>query len=203
MRHWLRERIGASISSTARFTRPVLALTGSPRSLLQPGRYNVSRESLRRAADRKPGRGLVHPAPGLATAEHSAKGTALNPQGVRALQRDRRIIGAAALRVVNSAAPFGVLARLHIDQDLFAVLVGFGVHGISAEIGAALLDPDLAFLFFRHPHAERCICRLNPRGRGLRRRCRGRSGRNDRRRFGLGGGGSILLKRTSVGWRLY
>src|SRR6266516_4735725 len=201
MRHWLRERIGASISSTARFTRPVLASTGSPRSLLQPARYNVSRESLRRATDRKPGRGLIHPAPGLATTEHAAKGTALNPQGVRAFQRDRRIIGAAALRVVNSAAPFGVLARLHIDQDLFAVLVGFGVHGISAEIGAALLDPDLAFLFLRQPHAERCICRLKPRGRGLRRRRR--SGRNDRRRFGFGGGGGILLKRTSAGRRLY
>src|SRR5438876_3682318 len=201
MRHWLRERIGASISSTARFTRPVLALTGSPRSLLQPGRYNVSRESLRLATDRKPGRGLVHPAPGLATAEHSAKGTALNPQGARALQRDGRIIGAAGFRVMNSAAPFGVLARLHIDQDLFAVLVGFGVPGISAEIGAALLDPDLAFLFFRQPHAARCICRLNPRGRGLRRRRP--SGRNDRRRFGFGGGSRILLKRTSAGRRLY
>src|ERR1700694_5180649 len=89
-------------------------------------------------------RALVDPAPGLATAEHAAKGAALNLQGVRAFQRDRRIIGAAGIRVVNSPAPFGVLAGLHIDQDLFAVLVGLGVHGISAEIGAALVDPDLA-----------------------------------------------------------
>src|SRR6266849_4641931 len=101
MRHWLRERIGASILSMARFTRPVLASTGSPRSLLQLARFSVSRDGLRRATDRKPGRGLIHPAPGLATAEHTAKGTALNPQGIRAFQRDRRIIGAAALRVVN------------------------------------------------------------------------------------------------------
>jgi hypothetical protein len=31
---------------------------------------------------------LVQPAPGLAAAEHAAEGTALNPQAIRALQRD-------------------------------------------------------------------------------------------------------------------
>src|SRR5882724_3103613 len=187
MRHWLRARIGASISSTARSTRRVLASTGSPKSRRQPARYDVSRGGSRRATDRKPARGLVHPAPGLTTAEHAAKGTALNAQGTRAFQRDRRIIRAAALRIVNSPAPFRILAGLHVDQDLFAVLIGFVVHGISAEIGAALLDPDLAFFFLRQPHADRCICRLNPRSRGLRRRCRRRSGRDDRRWFGAGG----------------
>src|SRR5713226_4581233 len=134
MQHWRRERIGASMSSTARFTRRVLASTGSPRSLPQPARYSVTRGGLRRVTDRKPGCGLVHPAPGLAAAEHAAKGTALNAQGIRAFQCDRRIICAAALRVVNPPAPFGILAGLHIDQDLFAVLIGFGVNGISAEI---------------------------------------------------------------------
>src|SRR5258707_705212 len=156
MRHWLRGRIGGSISSTARSTRQVLASTGSPRSLLQPARYDVSRHGSRRATDRKPGRGLVHPVPGLTTAEHAAKGTALNAQGIRAFQRDRRIIRAAALRIVNSPAPFGILAGLHIDQDLFAVLIGFVVHGISAEIGAALLDPDLAFDCAASSHVPVC-----------------------------------------------
>src|SRR5256885_8434798 len=195
MRHWQRERIGGYISSTARSTRRVLASTGSPRSLLQPARHGS-----RRTTDRKPGRGLVHPSPGLTTAEHAAKGTALNAQGTRVFQRNRRIIRAATLRIVNSPAPFRILAGLHIDQDLFAVLVALVVHGISAEIGAALLDPDLAFFFFGQPHTDRCICRLNPRGRGLRRRRR--SGRNDRRRFGFGGGAGILLKRASAGRRL-
>src|SRR3981081_2599513 len=98
---------------------------------------------------------LVHPAPGLAAAEHAAKGAALNAQRVRAFQRDRRIVGAAGVRVENPPAPFGVVAGPHIDQDLFAVLVRFRVDGISAQIGAALLNPDLALLFFRQPHAER------------------------------------------------
>ena len=52
---------------------------------------------------------LVQPAPGLAAAEHAAEGAALNPQAVRTLQRDRRIIGAAGVRIVNSPAPFGSL----------------------------------------------------------------------------------------------
>src|SRR6478752_5601473 len=201
MRPWRRARTGASISSTARSTRPVLASTGNPRSLLPPARFNASRRGLRRAWNGRRSRGLVHAAPGLASAKHAAESAALNAQGIRAFQRDRRVIGATALRVVNSPAPFGILAGLHVDQDLFAVLVGLGVHGISAEIGAALLDADLAFLFFRQPQAERCVCRLNPWGRGLLRRHR--SGRNDRRGFGLGGGGRILLKRPSAGRSLY
>ena len=37
----------------------------------------------------------------------------------------------------------------------FAVLVRFGVDRIAAEIGATLLDADLAFLLFGQPDAER------------------------------------------------
>ena len=49
----------------------------------------------------------------------------------------------------------GFLAGLHVDENLFAVLVRLGVDGIAAEIDAALLDPDLAFFFFGQPNAER------------------------------------------------
>src|SRR4051812_12458277 len=97
----------------------------------------------------------VDAGPGLAAAEHAAEGATLDAQAVGALQRDRRIIGAAGVRIENPAAPFGVLGRLHIDQNLFAVLVRFLVDRIAAEIGAALFDPNLAFLLFRQPQAER------------------------------------------------
>src|ERR1700722_9884143 len=71
---------------------------------------------------------LVHPAPGLAAAEHAAEGAALNPKRVRTFQRNRRIIGATGIRVENSPGPFGFLAGLHVDENLFAVLVRFRVH---------------------------------------------------------------------------
>ena len=103
-----------------------------------------------------PDRGpLVQPAPGLAATEHAAKGTALDTQGIRAFQRDRGIVAAATIRVENSPAPFGILAGLHIDQNLFAVLVRLCIQGISAEICSALLNPDLAFFLFRQPYTER------------------------------------------------
>src|ERR1700738_4934659 len=99
----------------------------------------------------------VQPAPGWAAAEHAAKRAALDAQVVCAFQGDGRIIGAAGVGVENAPAPFGILAGLHVDQNLLAVLVRLGVDGISAEIGAALLDPDLALFLFRQPHAERRV----------------------------------------------
>src|ERR1700680_390068 len=95
---------------------------------------------------------LVHPGPGLAAAEHAAEGATLDVQGLGAFQRNGGIIGAAGVRIQNPAAPF-VLAGLHVDQNLFAILVRLLVDGISAEIGAALFDPDLAFLLFGQPDA--------------------------------------------------
>src|SRR6185312_10557278 len=98
----------------------------------------------------------VDAGPGLAAAEHPAEGAALDTQAVGALQRDRGIIGAAAGRIENPAAPF-VLAGFHVDQNLLAVLVRLLVDRIAAQIGAALLDAHLAFLLLRQPHAERRV----------------------------------------------
>ena len=97
---------------------------------------------------------LVNAGPGLATAEHAAEGAALHVQCIWSLHRDRRIVGAATVRIEDAAAPFLVLARSHVDQDLFAVGIRLGVHGIPAEIIAALLDADLAFLLFGQPDAN-------------------------------------------------
>src|SRR3954468_3717010 len=96
----------------------------------------------------------VDASPGLAATKHAAEGAALNAQAVGALQRDRRIIGAAGIRIENPATPL-VLAGLHVDQNLLAILVRLLVDGIAADIGAALFDPHLAFLLLRQPHAER------------------------------------------------
>src|SRR5260221_11994165 len=109
----------------------------------------------------------VDAGPVLAAAEYAAEGATLDAQAVGAFQRDRRVIGAAGVRIENPAAPFGVLAGLHVDENLFAVLVRFLVDGIAAKISAALLNPDLAFLLFRQPQAERGVCGLD--------RCWGRS----------------------------
>src|SRR5438270_1530958 len=98
---------------------------------------------------------VVLASPGLAAAEHATKGATLDAQGIGALHCDRRIVGAAAVRIEDPPAPFLILARPHIDQHLFAVLVRFGIGRIAAEIGAALLDADLAFLLFGQPDAER------------------------------------------------
>src|ERR1700730_3281427 len=46
------------------------------------------------------------PFPGLAAAEHSAEGAALNPQRIRPLHRDRGVVGAAAVRIMNLTGPF-------------------------------------------------------------------------------------------------
>src|SRR5882757_4160441 len=98
---------------------------------------------------------LVRPGPGLAAAEHTAEGAALDTQRVGAFERDRGVISAAGTRIENPPAPLGVLARFHVDQNLLAILVRFFVNRISAEVAAALLDPDLAFLLFRQPDAKR------------------------------------------------
>src|SRR6185437_14022463 len=98
---------------------------------------------------------LIQAGPGLAAAEHAAEGATLLAQGVGALHRDRRIIGAAGVGIEDPAAPFLVLAGPHVDQDLLAIGVRLGVDRIAAEIGAALLDADLSLLLFRQPDADR------------------------------------------------
>src|SRR5438445_12707372 len=96
----------------------------------------------------------VDAGPGLAATEHAAEGAALNAQTVGALQRDRRIVGAAGIWIENPATPL-VLAGLHVDQHLLAVLVRLLVDGIAVEIGAALFDAHLYPLLLRHHHAAR------------------------------------------------
>src|SRR5690349_2287454 len=103
-------------------------------------------------------RRLVDPGPGLAAAEHAAEGAALDAQGVGALHGDGRIIGAAGRGIEDASAPL-VLAGLHVDQHLLAVLVGLLVDGVAAEIAAALFDADLAFLLLGQPDADRRIGR--------------------------------------------
>src|SRR3954470_12787639 len=68
---------------------------------------------------------LVDPRPGLAAAEHAAEGAALHPQLVLAPQRDRRLIVAAGVGIVNPPVPLLVFAGLHVDQHLFAIRVRF------------------------------------------------------------------------------
>ena len=105
------------------------------------------------------------------------------------------VIGAAGVRIENPAGPFQVPGRLHVDQHLLTVLVRLRLHRVAAEIGAALLDADLAFLLFGQPDAERRIgiagCgsghgsgRLRPlHGNGHRRRNGGHRGRCRRGRW--------------------
>src|SRR4051812_25834772 len=135
---------------------PVMAVTRNPRgAMAYEAQQKGPAKSARPGADRVLSRVLVDPGPGLAAAEHAAEGTALDAQGVGALQRDRGIIAAAGIRIENPSAPLGVLARLHVNQNLLAILVRFLVDRITTEIVAALLDADLAFLLFRQPDAKR------------------------------------------------
>src|SRR5580704_236977 len=67
---------------------------------------------------------LADALPGLAAAEHAAECAALHLQGIRPLHRDRRVVIAARVRIVDLAGPFRT-RRLHADQDLLA-----GLHGI-------------------------------------------------------------------------
>src|SRR5271156_2661551 len=92
---------------------------------------------------------LADALPGLAAAEHAAEGATLNLQRVGALHRDRGVVFAAAVRVVNLASPFQA-RRLHADQDFLA-----GLHRIAAKVLAAFLDANVALVFFGGPDTER------------------------------------------------
>src|ERR1700755_3470604 len=96
--------------------------------------------------------------PGLAAAEHAAESAALDLEQVRSPHRDRGVVILAAVGVVDAAAPLRPFG-LHVDQDAFAVL-----DGIAAQIGAALLDADIALVFFSRPHAEWRVRGLQRRG---------------------------------------
>src|SRR5271167_1999366 len=100
---------------------------------------------------------LAHAIPDLAAAEHSAEGAALNPQGIRALHRDRGVVIPAAVGIVDLAGPFRVL-RLHVDQDSLAAL-----HRKAAEVLAAWLDANLALVVFGVPNTDRRRGGLNGR----------------------------------------
>src|SRR5947209_794521 len=95
-------------------------------------RPNKKPRRLGEAFSRRRRRSSVDAGPGLAAAENAAEGATLDPEAVGALQRDRGIVGAAGVRIEDPAAPFGVLGGLHVDQNLFAVLVRFLVDRIAA-----------------------------------------------------------------------
>src|SRR5258706_11504457 len=117
---------------------------GGPQTDAKPTRAKKKAPPIGRGFCRMHGGGAsVDAGPVLAAAEYAAEGATLDAQAVGAFQRDRRVIGAAGVRIEDPAAPFGVLAGLHVDQNLFAVLVRFLVDGIAAKISAALLNPDL------------------------------------------------------------
>src|SRR5450755_3070889 len=88
---------------------------------------------------------LADPLPGLTAAEHPAEGTALNPHRIRSLHCDRGVVIPAAVRIVNPASPF-VVRGPHVDEDFVP-----GLHGISAQIGAARLDADISLVSFGGP----------------------------------------------------
>src|SRR6185312_7858626 len=85
-------------------------------------------------------KGLADALPGLAAAEQATEGAALDFQDVRTLHRDRGVVIAAGVRIVDAAGPFAV-GGLHVDQDLL-----IGVFGVAAQIGAALLDAHVALV---------------------------------------------------------
>src|SRR5437868_11142758 len=116
---------------------------------------------------------LADALPGLAAAEHAAEGATLNLQLVRALHRNRRVVVAAAVRIVDPAGPVAV-GGFHVDEDPLA-----GVDGVAAKILAALFDADIALVLFGRPDAER-------RGRG-RSRPGGNRSRLRLRRYGSDG----------------
>src|SRR4051812_10214331 len=77
------------------------------------GAWRPTRETCRRKS-------LADPVPSLPAAEDSTEDAALDPQGIRALHRDRGIVGLAAVRIVNATGPFFV-RRPHVDEDSLAV----------------------------------------------------------------------------------
>src|SRR3954452_23623002 len=84
--------------------------------------------------------GSADAAAGLAAAEHAAEGATLHTHCIRALHRDRRVVVAAGVGIVDAAAPLRAVG-LHVDQDALV-----GLCGVAAEIDAALLDADIALV---------------------------------------------------------
>src|SRR3954452_25184916 len=84
----------------------------------------------------------AHALPGLAAAEHAAEGAALHAHRIRALHRDRRVVVAAGVGIVDVAAPLRAVG-LHVDQ---VALVG--LRGIAAAIDTALFDANIALVLF-------------------------------------------------------
>src|SRR5205085_8210283 len=83
---------------------------------------------------------LADALPGLAAAEHAAEGATLDTQAVRAAHRDRRVVVATGVWIVNAADPLAI-GRLHVDQDAF-----IGLDRIAAKVLAALLDAHIALV---------------------------------------------------------
>src|SRR5207244_398323 len=98
--------------------------------------------------------------PGLAVAEHAAEGAALDLERIGALQRNRRVVIAATVGIMNPARPLAAL-RLHVDQDPCA-----GVDGIAAQIGAAFLDANVALALGAHALEIDIAERAGVAGRG-------------------------------------
>src|SRR6478609_3206240 len=65
-------------------------------------------------APRNDEKASAHALPGLAAAEHAAEGATLDAERVGALHRNRRVVIAAAVGIVNPAAPFRAF-RFHVD----------------------------------------------------------------------------------------
>src|SRR5258708_33104993 len=93
----------------------------------------------------------AHALPGLATAKHAAEGAALHAHRIRALHRDRGVVVAAGVGVVDAAAPLGAVG-LHVDQDPLIALLG-----IAAGNGAAMLHAAIALVLFGRPHPDRRV----------------------------------------------
>src|SRR3954468_23313063 len=93
----------------------------------------------------------AHALPGLAAAEHAAEGATLHAHRIRALHRDRRVVVLAGVGIVDAAAPLRAVG-LHVDQNALV-----GLRGEAAEIGAALLDADIALVLFGRPDADRRV----------------------------------------------
>src|SRR3954453_3782639 len=80
----------------------------------------------------------AHALPGLAAAEHAAEGAALHTHCIRALHRDRRVVIAAGVGIVDAPAPLRAVG-LHVDQGAL-----IGLRGVAGEFAPALLEADLA-----------------------------------------------------------
>src|SRR3954451_14453529 len=113
----------------------------------------------------------AHALPGLAAAEHAAEGAALHAHCIRALHRDRRVVIAAGVGILDTAAPLRAVG-LHVDQDALV-----GLCGVAAEIDPALFDADIALVLFGGPDADRRVGNRDRRGgHGSRSNCDLRGG---------------------------